>query len=143
MFGKVRDFFFFFSKRRSHICSRAINSLSTCGFVHSYAVALFLLQLNIERRRGETRDLTAASSNGSARSGEVMEGLQLSWKRQGVGLRKMGPVCFVYDDHVARGSPSPSPVTTDSTVSGCCSGQLLQNGCKGSAVNEKPLNVSW
>ncbi|KAG7243610.1 hypothetical protein INR49_011167 [Caranx melampygus] len=36
----------------------------------------------------------------------------------------------------------PPPVTTDSTVSSSCSGQLLQNGCRGSAADENPLNAS-
>lgn len=67
--------------------------------------------------------------------------LQLSWKRRKVELQKVGPVCFVIKDHVAGRRPSPSPVTTDSTVSSCCSGQLLQNGCTISAANEKALNV--
>lgn len=71
----------------------------------------------------------------------LMEVLQLSWKRRKVELRKVGPVCFVIKDHVAGRRPSPSPVTTDSTVSSCCSGQLLQNGCTISAADEKALNV--
>lgn len=67
--------------------------------------------------------------------------LQLSWKRRKAELSEVGPVCFVIKDHVAGRRPSPSPVTTDSTVSSCCSGQLLQNGCTISAADEKALNV--
>ena len=70
-----------------------------------------------------------------------MEVLQLSWKRRKAELREVGPVCFVIKDHVAGRRPSPSPVTTDSTVSSCCSGQLLQNGCTISSADEKALKV--
>ncbi|KAG7504325.1 hypothetical protein JOB18_006454 [Solea senegalensis] len=38
--------------------------------------------------------------------------------------------------------PPPPPVTTDSTVSSSCSGQLLQNGCRGFAADEPLLNAS-
>ncbi|KAF3846450.1 hypothetical protein F7725_003528 [Dissostichus mawsoni] len=62
----------------------------------------------------------------------VMEGLQLSWKRRGAEHRSRGKVKLL----------PPPPVTTDSTVSSC-SGQLLQNGCRGSAANENLLNASW
>lgn len=72
---------------------------------------------------------------------ELMEVLQLSWKRWKVELEEVGPVCFVVKDHVAGRRPSPSPVSTDSTVSKRCSGQLLQNGCTISAAAEKALNV--
>lgn len=71
----------------------------------------------------------------------LMEVLQLSWKRRKVELQEVRPVCFVVKDHVAGRRPSPSPVTTDSTVSSFCSGQLLQNGCTISAADDKALNV--
>lgn len=50
--------------------------------------------------------------------------------------------CYWRSRGKVRLLPSP-PVTTDSTVSSCCSGQLLQNGCRGSAANENLLNASW
>lgn len=81
------------------------NSLSTCGLLPRS-----IFPLNIERRRGETRDLAAASSNGSAPERRMMEGLQLSWKRRvGVEPGKMGIRLFCY--WRSRGKRKPLPLS--------------------------------
>lgn len=60
-------------------------------------VASLHLSAKYRKAEGETRDLAAASSNGSAPELAMMEGLQLSWKRRvGVEPRKMGIRLFCY-----------------------------------------------
>lgn len=101
----------------------------TCSLSHS---AIFSEAGGGRRRR----------RSAPARGREMMERAAVVMETPGVELWEVAPVCFVMEDHVATPGSSPSPVTTDSTVSGCCSGQLLQNGCRGSAAAEKALNAS-
>lgn len=133
-------------QKKSTLQKRAVSShhtdriLSHCSRVvcqDIYLLALLFSNKTVKYR--EEPDHTCSRRDGAEHG--LMEVLQLSWKRRKAELQEVGPVCFVIKDHVAGRRPSPSPVTTDSTVSSCCSGQLLQNGCTISAADEKALNV--